>query len=216
MFLDVWFRWIEMNAGWPVFLIALLLTGIIIGFFFQRWRRFFFALSTLWVILVTAQLFLSSSSPGNWSRKLLEHWNWNIQSLTFWIILLGAVVLAVIMLSWKKSDPAGRFLAGIAVIMNGYYLLIMLTEWVELLRFTRNLPFVALLVLSLGGGFFSLATKRALRVISSLLGSVFLTISCCEVLKRLGESDTFLGQSPFLLFLFLVVAVLMDAVQSRS
>jgi len=32
----------------------------------------------------------------------------------------------------------------------------------------------------------------------------------------LGESDTFFGQSPFVLFVFLVTAVLMDAVQSRT
>ena len=131
-------------------------------------------------------------------------------------MIVLSIVVAGLVSFLKKGEHPGRFFAGFIVTINLFYSIIWLSEWVELIRFLQHLSFLGMIFISFLVGILCVGWKGLLRVMSSLLGSSLLSIAYCEVLKRLGENDTFLGQSPFVLFVFLVGAVLMDAVQSRD
>ncbi len=216
MLLDLWLQGIETGLGWYVFFFFLLFFGIFIGFFFQRFKKFFYVVSVILFFLIGGRLILSGIHPLNWSKIAIDRFFWSPESWIFWLAMILSISVAGLVLLLKKGDYPGRFFAGFIVTINLYYSIIWLSNWVELIRFLRHLSFPAVMLLSFLVGIVCVGWQGLLRALSSLLGSSLLTIAYCEVLKRLGENDTFLGQSPFVLFIFLVGAVLMDAVQSRE
>ena len=216
MFLDIWLKNIDLRIGWYVFLFTLFFLGIVIGFFFQRFRRFFNVVTIFLFFLIGCRLLLHDINPLQWSRDPLNHLFFKPKSIIFWLAIIISLVISGIVLSSKKGEYGGNFFSGFIVAINLYYCVIWLSDWVDLIRFIKLFSFQSIILISFILGILSVSWKGLLRALSSLLGSSLLVIAFCDVLKRLGASDTFLGQSPFVLFVFLVVAVLMDAVQSRS
>ena len=202
--------------GWYIFFFSLLFLGIIIGFFFQRFYKLFYVISTFLFFLIIGRLLLFNLNPVKWTRNIVDHWFFEPKSFIFWLAIILSLIISVLVISSKKGEFMGRFFSGFIITLNLFYTLIWLSEWVELIRFLSYLSFLGVIGISILMGILVLNWKGLLRTLSSLLGSSLLIIAFCEVLKRLGESDTFFGQSPFVLFVFLVGAVLMDAVQSRS
>lgn len=216
MFLDIWLKSLNYQMGWYIFFFSLLFLGIIIGFFFQRFYKLFYVISTFLFFLVIGRLLLFNLNPVKWTRNIVDHWFFEPKSFIFWLAIILSLIISVLVISSKKGEFMGRFFSGFIITLNLFYTLIWLSEWVELIRFLSYLSFLGVIGISILMGILVLNWKGLLRTLSSLLGSSLLIIAFCEVLKRLGESDTFFGQSPFVLFVFLVGAVLMDAVQSRS
>jgi len=216
VFLDIWLKSLNYQMGWYIFFFSLLFLGIIIGFFFQRFYKLFYVISTFLFFLVIGRLLLFNLNPVKWTRNIVDHWFFEPKSFIFWLAIILSLIISVLVISSKKGEFMGRFFSGFIITLNLFYTLIWLSEWVELIRFLSYLSFLGVIGISILMGILVLNWKGLLRTLSSLLGSSLLIIAFCEVLKRLGESDTFFGQSPFVLFVFLVGAVLMDAVQSRS
>ena len=216
MFLDIWLKSLNYQMGWYIFFFSLLFLGIIIGFFFQRFYKLFYVISTFLFFLIIGRLLLFNLNPVKWTRNIVDHWFFEPKSFIFWLAIILSLIISVLVISSKKGEFMGRFFSGFIITLNLFYTLIWLSEWVELIRFLSYLSFLGVIGISILMGILVLNWKGLLRALSSLLGSSLLIIAFCEVLKRLGESDTFFGQSPFVLFVFLVGAVLMDAVQSRS
>ena len=216
MFLEIWLKSLNNQLGWYIFFFSLLFLGILIGFFFQKLKKLFYVISTFLFFLMGGQLLAFSTNPVRWSRSAVDHWFFNPKSIIFWIVIVLALIVSFLAISSRKGDYIGRFFSGFIVAINVFYALIWLSEWVEIIRFMRYFSFLGVLVISIIIGILCINWKGLLRALSSLLGSSLLMVAFCEVLKRLGESDTFFGQSPFVLFVFLVTAVLMDAVQSRT
>ncbi|MBP8933417.1 MAG: hypothetical protein KBG67_03190 [Candidatus Atribacteria bacterium] len=216
MFLDIWLKSLNYQMGWYIFFFSLLFLGIIIGFFFQRFYKLFYVISTFLFFLIIGRLLLFNLNPVKWTRNIVDHWFFEPKSFIFWLAIILSLIISVLVISSKKGEFMGRFFSGFIITLNLFYTLIWLSEWVELIRFLSYLSFLGVIGISILMGILVLNWKGLLRTLSSLLGSSLLIIAFCEVLKRLGESDTFFGQSPFVLFVFLVGAVLMDAVQSRS
>jgi len=216
VFLDIWLKSLNYQMGWYIFFFSLLFLGIIIGFFFQRFYKLFYVISTFLFFLIIGRLLLFNLNPVKWTRNIVDHWFFEPKSFIFWLAIILSLIISVLVISSKKGEFMGRFFSGFIITLNLFYTLIWLSEWVELIRFLSYLSFLGVIGISILMGILVLNWKGLLRTLSSLLGSSLLIIAFCEVLKRLGESDTFFGQSPFVLFVFLVGAVLMDAVQSRS
>jgi len=216
VFLDIWLKSLNYQMGWYIFFFSLLFLGIIIGFFFQRFYKLFYVISTFLFFLIIGRLLLFNLNPVKWTRNIVDHWFFEPKSFIFWLAIILSLIISVLVISSKKGEFMGRFFSGFIITLNLFYTLIWLSEWVELIRFLSYLSFLGVIGISILMGILVLNWKGLLRALSSLLGSSLLIIAFCEVLKRLGESDTFFGQSPFVLFVFLVGAVLMDAVQSRS
>ncbi len=216
MFLDIWLKGLNLQLGWYIFFFSLLFLGILIGFFFQKLNKLFYVISTFLFFLIGGRLLLLSTNPIRWTRNAVDHLFFNPKSIIFWLAIVLSLVISFMVISSKKGEFIGRLFAGFVVTINVFYLLIWLSDWVEIIRFLRYFSFIGILLISIIMGILCINWKGLLRVLSSLLGSSLLIIAFCEVLKRLGESDTFFGQSPFVLFIFLVGAVLMDAVQTRT
>ena len=216
MFLDIWLKNLNHQLGWYAFFFLLLFLGILIGFFFQKFNKLFYIISTFLFFLIGGRLLLSSTNPIRWTRSVVDHLFFDPKSIIFWIAVVLSLVISFILISSKKGEFIGRFFSGFIVTINVFYLIIWLSEWVEIIRFLRYFSFIGIILVSIIMGIICISWNGLLRALSSLLGSSLLVIAFCEVLKRLGEGDTFFGQSPFVLFIFLVGTVLMDAIQSRT
>ena len=207
MFLDYWLLEIEkIGEGWLIFL--LFGGGIVSGFYFFRLRKVLFPLLTFLVVM----------GGGGITRGIeksnLETFSFSGDKASFFIFLFLALFLAGVVAS-KKGERWGRFFSGFWLSANLYYLLIEISSSVELLRFLGHLSFTVVLFSSLLFALLSL-NKKVLNFLSSFLGSSLLVLAYLQVLYRWGGNDTFCDSSPWVLFLFLVMALWMMAVKESD
>ena len=129
------------------------------------------------------------------------------------ILALGAAFFAMVL---KRGEILGRFFAAFLLFLNLFYLLLWLSNWVEILRFLEVFPFQVPLAIAFISALTAIAWREIPALLSALVGSSLLMVVYLQVLQRMGEHDTFFGQSPFVLFLFLVIAVLMKTMQGNN
>ncbi|HSV30944.1 MAG TPA: hypothetical protein VLH40_02830 [Atribacteraceae bacterium] len=215
MFLDDWIVGFEAGLGWPAAIFLLLGLGMGIGCFYTRFRRLFYVILTFWLSLHFLALLFSGYFPGGWTKNLLGRVQASPDSLRFWLFVLLSVAMVFLVMGIRKGEIFGRFFAAFFLVLNLYFLLVAMSEWVGLLRFVRALSLQTVLWVSVffAGG--SLFVPGLPGIVSSCVGSALVVIGYLQVLQRLGESDTFFGQSPFALFVFLVLAILMKAFQGE-
>ncbi len=216
MFLDYWLSRLMHDGGWSVFLLVTVLAGVIVGIYFMRYRRFFYLFSSFWVAWISLMLFFSGYTPFVWERYLLLRPLWAADSVRYVLVLLLALGVAFFSIALRRGEILGRFFASFLLFLNFFYLLIWLSNWVEILLFLETFPFQILLFVAFIAALAAIAWREIPALLSALLGSSLLVVVYMQVLQRIGEHDTFFGQSPFVLFVFLVLAVLMKATQGSS
>lgn len=207
MFLDYWFwEWGKIKEEWLILL--LVGGGIIFGFYFFRLRKILFPLLTF-VVVMGGRGIIRGIEKSN-----LETLFFPGEGVSFFVFLFLALFLAGVV-TREKGEKWGRMFSGFWLSANLYYLLVELSSSVELLRFLDYFSFRGVFFSSLLLGFLSL-NQKVVNFFSSLVGSSLLVLAYIELLYRWGGSDTFWDSSPWVLFLFLVMALWMIAVKESD
>lgn len=193
MFLDQWLGNLE-KWSFVLAVAGYIVGGICIGCFSWRWRRFFFFLSTFLVLFFEVRTRVQGSM-GPW----------------VFVALGGASVMAF----WRQAERVGRFVLGFWLVSNLVALLFLISRDVDVIRFLTRIPWRILFWVALIGGVFALS-RSFLRFFGAFVGSALVIEGYLKIIARGGFADSFWGEPPLVIFLFLITSVGMYALGERE